>query len=57
MPLADVPAYVERVPILVEINSRYLGMNRSAFAQWLVADLERARAVRRQDGLLVALGN
>ncbi len=56
MPLADVPAYVGRVPMLADINRRYLGMTAAVFAGWLAADLERAGAVQRRDGMLVATG-
>ncbi len=57
MPLAELPAYVARVPILAELNSRYLRMTPAAMAEWLVNDLERAGAVRRNDGRLYATGN
>jgi len=56
MPLADVPAYLERVAILDEINRVYLRMSPSAFAEWLVADLERAGALQRRDGSVLARG-
>jgi len=57
MPLAGLPAYVVRVPILAELNSRYLRMTPGAMAEWLASELERAGAVRRENGLLVAKGN
>jgi len=56
MPLAELPAYVARVPILAELNSRYLGMRPAEMAEWLVNELERAGAARREEGLLVARG-
>ena len=56
MPLAELPAYVARVPILAELNSRYLGMKPAEMAEWLVNELERAGAARREEGLLVARG-
>jgi len=56
MPLAELPAYVARVPILAELNSRYLGMRPAEMAEWLVNELERAGAAGREDGLLVARG-
>jgi hypothetical protein len=56
MPLADVPAYLERVAILEEINRVYLRMRPSAFAEWLVADLERSGALLRRDGMVIARG-
>jgi glyoxylase-like metal-dependent hydrolase (beta-lactamase superfamily II) len=57
MPLAEVPGYVERVAILAEINRAYLKMKPAAFAEWLVTDLERAGALERREGLVLARGN
>ena len=55
MPLAALPAYVESTPILAEINARHLGMTPKAFAEWLVRDLERAGALKRENGRVVPL--
>ena len=57
MPLAELPDYVARVPILAELNSRYLRMTPAEMAEWLVSELERAGAARREQGLLLARGN
>jgi glyoxylase-like metal-dependent hydrolase (beta-lactamase superfamily II) len=57
MPLAELPAYLERVAILAEINRAYLGMAPVALAEWLVADLERAGALERRVGRLFARGS
>jgi glyoxylase-like metal-dependent hydrolase (beta-lactamase superfamily II) len=56
MPLADLPAYVERVPILAQLNASHLRMTPTAMAEWLVSDLERAGAAVRKNGLLLAKG-
>lgn len=56
MPLADLPGYVSRIPILADLNSRYLRMTPAAMAEWLVSDLERAGAAERKEGLLLAKG-
>jgi glyoxylase-like metal-dependent hydrolase (beta-lactamase superfamily II) len=56
MPLEKLPGYLESVPVYVELNARYLHMTTAAMAEWLVGDLERAGAVRREDGLLFAAG-
>jgi glyoxylase-like metal-dependent hydrolase (beta-lactamase superfamily II) len=56
MPLAELPAYLASVPILAELNSRYLRMTHAALAEWLVKELERAGAVERKEGLLLAKG-
>jgi glyoxylase-like metal-dependent hydrolase (beta-lactamase superfamily II) len=55
MPIAAVPAYCEQVGILRHLNQEFLRMTPQAFADWLVADLERARAIAREDGDLVPL--
>ncbi|HXZ55475.1 MAG TPA: MBL fold metallo-hydrolase [Burkholderiales bacterium] len=54
MLLAEVPAYLENVAILAEINRVHLKMNPEAFAEWLVSDLERAGALDKRDGRLRA---
>jgi len=55
MPLADLPRYVAEVGFMREINARHLHMTPQALADWLVADLERARAIGREGGDLVPL--
>jgi hypothetical protein len=57
MPLAELPAYVARVPILAELNSRYLRMTPAAMAEWLLSELERAGALRRENDMLYATGS
>ena len=57
MPLAELPVYVARVPILAELNSRYLRMTPPAMAEWLVNELERAGALRRENHMLYATGS
>jgi glyoxylase-like metal-dependent hydrolase (beta-lactamase superfamily II) len=56
MTLAELPAYVARVPILAELNSRYLGLTPTKMAEWLVNELERAGAASQKNGLLIARG-
>jgi glyoxylase-like metal-dependent hydrolase (beta-lactamase superfamily II) len=56
VPLAGLPAYVARVPILAELNARYLRMTPTAMAEWLASELERAGAAMREGGLLRARG-
>lgn len=56
MHISTLSAYVARVPILAELNSRHLRMTPAAMAEWLINDLERAGAAYRQDGLLLAKG-
>jgi hypothetical protein len=55
MPVAGLPRYCETVGILRHVNREFLGMTPEAMAEWLVEDLERARALRREGGDLVPL--
>jgi glyoxylase-like metal-dependent hydrolase (beta-lactamase superfamily II) len=56
MPLPELPGYVARVPILAELNARYLHMTPTAMAEWLVSELERAGAAGEREGRLLAKG-
>ena len=53
MALAALPAYLDRVEVYGDLNRRYLGLSTEALAQWLVSDLEKSRALRIEDGMLV----
>lgn len=53
MPLAGLAEYCARVGILRHVNREFLGLAPQAFADWLVADLERGGAVRRDGADLV----
>jgi len=53
MPLDELPAFVEQVPIFRDFNARYLQLAPVALAQRLVDELERAGAARRDAGMLV----
>jgi glyoxylase-like metal-dependent hydrolase (beta-lactamase superfamily II) len=53
MPLAELPAFVDRVPIFRDFNARYFRLPPDVLAQRLVGELERAHAARRNDGDLV----
>jgi glyoxylase-like metal-dependent hydrolase (beta-lactamase superfamily II) len=55
MALADLPRYVTRVGILRELNARWFNMTARDYADWLVTDLERAGALKREAGDLVPL--
>jgi glyoxylase-like metal-dependent hydrolase (beta-lactamase superfamily II) len=52
MSLADLPAYVDRVPIFRDFNARFFGLAPTELAAKLVGELERVGAVRRSEGLL-----
>lgn len=53
LPLSGMPAYVDRVGIYRDFNARFFRLPPSALAEGLVADLEKARAARRDDGWLI----
>lgn len=53
LPLATLPAYVTRVPILADINARWLKLTPQALAEYIVTDLERSGVAAREDGALV----
>lgn len=52
MAVAEVPAYLERVPCYAQMAGRFLGARPAALAQWLLPDLERAGAVRIEGGIV-----
>jgi glyoxylase-like metal-dependent hydrolase (beta-lactamase superfamily II) len=52
MPLADVASYLDRVPCYGELGRDFLGQAPGAMAPWLLADLERARAIEIRDGIV-----
>jgi glyoxylase-like metal-dependent hydrolase (beta-lactamase superfamily II) len=54
LPLADLPAYVDRIEIYREFNARFFRLAPKALAEWLVTALEHSGAARREDGWLVA---
>jgi glyoxylase-like metal-dependent hydrolase (beta-lactamase superfamily II) len=53
--VASLPRYCAEVGLLRELNDRHLHMTPQALAEWLVAELERARAVKREGGDIVPL--
>jgi glyoxylase-like metal-dependent hydrolase (beta-lactamase superfamily II) len=53
LPLADLPAYVERVDLYRELNALCFGLPPARLAELLVAELEKAGVVRRDGGSLV----
>ena len=55
LPLASLPDYVENTGILRDINRRFFALKPQDFADWLVHELERARAVKRDGDDLVPL--
>lgn len=53
LPVAELPAYVERVGIHREFNARFFRLPPADFAEFLVEELARAGAVRIEDGRLL----
>jgi len=53
LPLSGLPAYVDRVGIYRDFNARFFRLPPTKLAEWLVAELEKARAARRENGWLV----
>ena len=53
LPLAEMAAYVERVGIYRDFNALFFRLTPDALAEWLITELERARAARREGGWLV----
>ena len=53
LPLARMPAYMERVGIYRDFNARFFRLSPSELAERLIGELEKARAVRRENGWLV----
>jgi glyoxylase-like metal-dependent hydrolase (beta-lactamase superfamily II) len=50
MPHAEVAGYLGRIPCYRQLSERFLGMEPAAMAEWMLADLERAGAVRIASG-------
>lgn len=53
MPLASLPAFVDETPLFRDFNARFFNRPAVELAEELVAELERAGAVRRADGDLL----
>lgn len=53
MRIADIPAYLGRVGVYRDFNAQFFRLSNEHFAAWLVAELERAGAVRRHGDDLV----
>jgi glyoxylase-like metal-dependent hydrolase (beta-lactamase superfamily II) len=55
--LDSLPDYVDRVGIYRDFNAAFLRLPPAELAHWLVAELERAGAARRENGFLVPAGS
>jgi glyoxylase-like metal-dependent hydrolase (beta-lactamase superfamily II) len=50
MPVADVAAYLDRIPCYQRLSGRFLALDAPAMARWLLGDLEKSGAVRISEG-------
>jgi len=56
MALADMPAYVDRVGLYCDFNARFFRLPAARLADFLIGELEKSGAARREDGWLVPAG-
>ena len=54
LPLATLPEYLQRVPSSAELNAKYLHLPAENLAEWIVSQMEKAGAARREHGWLVS---
>ena len=52
---SELASYVASVPFFAQINHSLFGLSDTDFAQWLLDDLQRSRAVTIKDGWIVPL--
>lgn len=55
--LADVPGFLAGVSLYRHVNARYFRQSFDELAEWLIRDLERVGAVRRERDRIVAVGD
>jgi hypothetical protein len=53
LPLADLPDYLDRVGIYRDFNALFFRLPPAGLAALLVGELEKAGAVKREDGWLI----
>jgi glyoxylase-like metal-dependent hydrolase (beta-lactamase superfamily II) len=51
---ADLPAFIDRVPVYTSVNQRFLHLDKPALCEFLVSELARAGALVRREGWLAA---
>jgi hypothetical protein len=54
LPLGRIPEYLATVPLYADFNARYFQLNDAALAELIVGELERAGAVKKSNGYLIA---
>ncbi len=53
LPVAELEAYLDRVPFFRDVGARLLDFDAPALAAWLLAELKKAGAVEERDGMLL----
>jgi len=54
LPLGQIPEYLATVPLYADFNARYFQLSNVALADLIAGELERAGAVRKANGYLIA---
>ena len=54
LPLGRIPEYLATVPLYADFNARYFQLSEVALAELIVGELERAGAVKKVNGYLIA---
>jgi len=54
LPLGRIPEYLATVPLYADFNARYFQLSEVALADLIVGELERAGAVKKVNGYLIA---
>ncbi|HVE49765.1 MAG TPA: MBL fold metallo-hydrolase [Casimicrobiaceae bacterium] len=49
----ELPAYIEHIDMYREFNERFFGLSPTAFAGWIIEELGRAGAIRREGSRIV----
>ena len=54
LPLGRIPEYLATVPLYADFNARYFQLSEVALAELIVGELERAGAIKKSNGNLIA---
>ena len=54
LPLSHIPDYLATVPLYADFNARYFQLSYAALAELIVGELERAGAVKKSNGYVIA---
>ena len=54
LPLGRIPEYLATVPLYADFNARYFQLSEVALAELIIGELERAGAVKKSNGNLIA---